>query len=256
MAAIIRSRFAGLRRVLQAILPPIVWRLLTKVNSAALPRYYALNGLDEKLERYLDYEFGYFVELGANDGVAQSNTLFFERQKKWRGVLIEPSLNNFLKCKLVRSAENEFFCAACVPFAYREKFVELLYSNLMTVPSILGGGRISDPAEHARRGEQFLAKHECVVRFGAEARTLTAILTQAGAPKIMDLLSLDVEGAELQVLQGLDHYQYRFKYMLIEYDDCANLKDYLEPYGYRFVAQLSHHDWLFEDAISCDSTVI
>ncbi len=70
----------------------------------------------------------------------------------------------------------------------------------------------------------------------------------------MDLLSLDVEGAELQVLQGLDHQQYRFKYMLIDYDDCAHLKDYLEPYGYRFVAQLSHHDWLFEDAISCEST--
>jgi len=41
-------------------------------------RYFALNDLDKKIERYLDFDNGFFVELGANDGVNQSNTLFFE----------------------------------------------------------------------------------------------------------------------------------------------------------------------------------
>jgi hypothetical protein len=42
-------------------------------------RYYGLNGLDEKLESYVGYDGGFFVEIGANDGVTQSNTLYFEQ---------------------------------------------------------------------------------------------------------------------------------------------------------------------------------
>ena len=53
-------------------------------------RYFSLNSLDKKLEEYLDLDAGYFVELGANDGVNQSNTLYFEKFRGWHGVLIEP----------------------------------------------------------------------------------------------------------------------------------------------------------------------
>ena len=50
--------------------------LLTKIFDL---RYFSINDLDKSLEQYLNFERGYFVELGANDGVNQSNTLFFER---------------------------------------------------------------------------------------------------------------------------------------------------------------------------------
>jgi len=48
-------------------------------------RYFGLNNLDEKLEKYLNFDNGYFVELGANNGVHQSNTLYFEKYRGWRG---------------------------------------------------------------------------------------------------------------------------------------------------------------------------
>src|SRR5262245_53916520 len=49
----------------------------------------ALNDLDRKLARYLDYHDGFFVEAGANDGIRQSNTYWFERFRGWRGILVE-----------------------------------------------------------------------------------------------------------------------------------------------------------------------
>ena len=58
--------------------------------------YVANNSLDKKLQRYIDYYNGYFVELGANDGINQSNTFFFEKKRNWKGVLIEPYKNNYL----------------------------------------------------------------------------------------------------------------------------------------------------------------
>jgi hypothetical protein len=81
-------------------------------------KYFSLNQLDRKLEKYLDYDDGYFVELGANDGVTQSNSLYFEKYRNWRGLLVEPATRNFLKCLKNRSPRDSIYCAACVSFDY------------------------------------------------------------------------------------------------------------------------------------------
>jgi hypothetical protein len=53
-------------------------------------KYYSLNNIDKKMLKYLNFDNGYFIECGANDGIRQSNTLYYEKEKGWRGVLIEP----------------------------------------------------------------------------------------------------------------------------------------------------------------------
>ena len=63
----------------------------TVIRRALRGKYTGLDQLDRKLEKYVDYDYGYFVELGANDGVTQSNSLYFEKYRKWRGLLVEPS---------------------------------------------------------------------------------------------------------------------------------------------------------------------
>ena len=50
----------------------------------------SLNALDDKLAQYLDFNNGYFVEAGANDGFKQSNTFYLENARGWKGALIEP----------------------------------------------------------------------------------------------------------------------------------------------------------------------
>lgn len=95
-------------------------------------KYKSLNQLDRQLEKYVNYDRGYFVELGANDGVSQSNSLYFEKHRGWHGLLVEPSPQNFLKCLKNRSPQNSTFCAACVAFDYKPEFVRMAYSNLMS----------------------------------------------------------------------------------------------------------------------------
>ena len=67
-------------------------------------RFHSLNQIDTEISLLLKNKEGFYIEIGANDGISQSNSLFFERQKKWRGVLVEPSpvtfdflKSNFLK---------------------------------------------------------------------------------------------------------------------------------------------------------------
>lgn len=210
-------------------------------------RYFSLNQLDRKLEAYVNYDNGYFVELGANDGVTQSNSLYFEKHRNWRGLLVEPAPQNFLKCRQNRSSRDSIYCAACVSFDYDQEFVRIAYSNLMSTPVSLESD-IQDPRAHAKLGDQFLSSGETVFEFGAVARTLNSLLVDADAPKVIDFLSLDVEGAELEVLKGVDHQAYRFKYILVECRDFPRLTTYLETQGYRFVEKLSGQDYLFAGA--------
>lgn len=208
-------------------------------------RYYSINQLDRQIEQLLNFDGGYFVELGANDGVTQSNSLYFERRRGWRGLLVEPVPHNFLKCRQNRADRTAVYCAACVPFDYDREFVRLAYANLMSTPLGLDTD-LQDPSAHAASGTKFLPKGQTVVEFGAVAKPLNALLEAADAPLNIDFLSLDVEGAELDVLRGIDHSRYRFRYILTESRDMERISLFLRDYGYRFSRKLSGQDYLFE----------
>tara|TARA_B100000745_G_scaffold300599_1_gene255785 strand:+ start:7739 stop:8335 length:597 start_codon:yes stop_codon:yes gene_type:complete len=186
---------------------------------------------------------GFFVEIGANDGITQSNTYKLERRYGWRGVLIEPTFNNFIQCVENRNKENVFAFCACVSFQYDKELLELTYSNLMTT----GKTSSIQAQKHLQRGERFThpATH---VTLHVPAKTMNQVLIDANAPKHIDLLSLDVEGAELDVLQGIDFSLYTFSYILIECWDLERIRSYLKQYGYAVDTQLGHRDWLFVQA--------
>lgn len=203
-------------------------------------RSFALNDLDLKLEPFCSFRNGFFIEVGANDGVAQSNTLFFEKYKGWKGLLIEAVPELAAKCKINRPrciVEN----CALVSFDFSEADAELRYCNLM---SLVKGALKSEQAEldHVKKGceIQGIASHRLMV----PARTLTSVLEQYKITNI-DLLSLDVEGYELNVLKGIDFEKYRLKLLLIEARFRDEIDLFLRPI-YDPVAELSDHDVLYK----------
>jgi FkbM family methyltransferase len=209
-------------------------------------KYWGLGHLDQDLIKIIGTKRGFFVELGANDGITQSNTKTLEMFHGWSGVLIEPSPSNFTKLAKTRSPRTHFVNAACVSFDFQKPQIELTYSNLMTTP-MEGTSDIENRQSHAESGRRFLGRNERVFTFTATARTLDSILDEARAPKRIELLSLDVEGGELEVLNGLDHKKYRFSWILVESRDELRMSTFLTSRGYKLRSKLTGHDYLFED---------
>jgi len=104
---------------------------------------------------------------------------------------------------------------------------------------------LNDKYAHIRDGEKFLQNSEEVFLFGAVPATLNSLLKKANAPKEIDFLSLDVEGAELEVLKGIDFDEFTFKYMLIEVRDINRVEIFLNNHGYKLEKQFALHDYLF-----------
>ncbi len=202
-------------------------------------------GIDMMLEDILPHRDGFYVELGAHDGGNKSNSYYFEINKGWKGVLIEPTPNLYLTCKKKRGANNVVFCNACVSFDYKEEFVRMKYCDSMTISDNLDLD-IGDHDKFVESGEQFLKEGESPFIFGAKSATLNSLLKEAKAPYLIDFLSLDVEGAELDVLKGLDFNKYNFRYMVIECRDIDKMIAYLAEFNYSLVKKITIRDYLFK----------
>jgi FkbM family methyltransferase len=203
-------------------------------------RYHGLNELDRKLERYLDFDGGVFIEAGANDGINQSNTLYFERHRRWRGLLIEAVPELAQRCRHNRPKAIVESCAL-VPLGRSGERVTMVYSNLMSL--VRGAMKTpEDEARHIATGSalQSITPYEIEVI----GRPLSELLDRNRLTRI-DLLSLDVEGYELRALQGIDFTRHRPHFILVEARYRDEIDAFLRPH-YRVVDELSHHDVLYE----------
>ena len=203
-------------------------------------RSFGLNRMDVKLRPFLDFDAGTFVEAGAFDGVAQSNTMYLERYRGWRGLLIEPVPEHAEACRRNRP-RSHVEEAALVSFDFPDDFVQLRACSLM---SVVRGGMKSEEEEnaHVATASELLRLVPRDVR--ARARPLSAILNQCGITDV-DFLSLDVEGFELSALRGLDLTLHRPALMLIEARYREDIDAYLARADYEPIAQLSELDVLY-----------
>ena len=214
--------------------------------ATAMNTYSHVDNKNKPLDLKLDEIFnekreGVYIELGAYDGLFQSNTAFFEKYRGWRGVLVEPSYNLYLMCKRNRP-QSACFNYACVSEDYKKDYIEGDFLEGDPMMSVDG----------KRRNCNNLTK--------VRALPLEKILDKAVIDREIDFLSLDAEGYEFNILKGLNLKKYRPTHMLIEiYEtDYTTIVDYLKSFNYILHSNFtnynpkdnpqwdgSHQDYLF-----------
>lgn len=196
------------------------WKLSAAQWSQDIFVMYALNSKRE----------GLFLEIGGADGFTHSNTYALEQHLGWQGTLVEPDPDQFTVLQKARK-HNTLINAAISPRGTDE------YFRLRRV------GQLSSLVGH--EGSDMHANTRMASHAFAEVRGIT--LTELLSANAFDYFSLDVEGAELEIMKSVDWSSVRKPHVLtIEHNfrekDRLGLKDLLKAQGY--IEHFENYDWL------------
>jgi FkbM family methyltransferase len=183
---------------------------------------------DEELlvrEFFAGKHAGFFVEVGANHPTEGSQTWHLE-QAGWTGVLVEPQPD--LAALLATARTAQVFAVACTS---PQKAGGPLPLHVDGARSALDRDRMA-PGAHV----------DDVIL--VPTRTLDDVLEEAEAPMPIDLLSVDVEGHEVEVLQGFDFGGWHPRLIMVE-DHVSSLRmhRFLTGRGYRLIRRLGNNGW-------------
>lgn len=203
-------------------------------------RYHSQHGQDRRV--ILDYnrkKNGYFVDIGAYDGVELSNTYILERDYQWTGLCVEA--NTLVYPSLI--ANRTCICSNdCVSTKDGEEV------------SFMEGGICSSAIrnEYAAKLTKYNFRRRLVAGEGRRvlktAYRLETILRKNEVPAVVDYLNLDIDGLEYQILKGFDFSKYRFGMITVEMNnDREALTELLVANGYYFDRRL-RSDLVFKHA--------
>ena len=169
-------------------------------------------------------ENGTFLEAGANDGEFLSNTLYLERFLGWNGVLVEASPRFVREMRWKhRKAWVVQGCVSPKPSFYRATFVE----SLGETERERGTSALSD-THFVLGNRKFSYKVDCY--------PIGTILNAVGIRRL-DLVVLDIQGAELGVLRTFPIHEIPVKIFMIEMEDEVD-----QPHIMRLMRRMGYVD--------------
>lgn len=149
---------------------------------------------------------GFYIEIGAYNGVDLSNTYFFEAVG-WNGLLIEPDPGLYQQCLLSRPNSMVINAAAsdrpgyCIHNRHRQRVAVIQRRS-------------------KSREDRIIAEGGTLNRIQVLCLTLNEILK--GIDQKINFISLDVEGHKFDVLNGFDLAKYRPRVIVIEQSEFGN----------------------------------
>ena len=175
---------------------------------------------------------GFYVEIGASDGIELSNTYLLEKNG-WHGICVEPIPDKFNKLFLNRQR-----CGFSNRAVYHTSNEEVDF-DICNSYSLLSG--ISDSIDTYK---QHVDSNKTTIK--VKTITLEDLLDTLSAPKFIEYLSLDTEGSEYDILRVFDFTKYKFGIIHVEHNYVeprrTQIRSLLEANGYKFIKENNWDD--------------
>jgi FkbM family methyltransferase len=190
--------------------------------------YSQLNQDLNVLKFYNNKKDGYFIEIGASDGMELSNTYLLEKEYNWKGICVEPIPSRYEKLCINRSNSN-----CCNRAVYHTSDMEVTF-DIANEYDLLSGisEKIEDCNEKAKANKTSIT---------VKTITFNDLLAHYNAPNHIDYLSLDTEGSELDILQSVDFNRYTFGLIDVEHNYTeprrTKMRELLTSNGYKYVKE-------------------
>ena len=175
-------------------------------------------------------KIGYFVDIGAHDGVQLSNTKLLEEQG-WVGICAEPNPKTFPA--LCENRKGAFLVNKAV---WHTTGTKMEFAVCDEVPMLSGLTGFA--------ADEYKQVHEASRKVEVTTISFNDLLKQAAAPRFIEYLSIDTEGCEFEILASLDFEKYVFGLIDVEHnyheEKRRSIRDLLEGKGY---ALLRENKW-------------
>lgn len=150
---------------------------------------------------------GIFCEVGAYNGIKGSNTLFFEKYLKWEGVCIEPNPKFYKELCKNRKCITLQYCA------YDED-TEKEFMAISGKGEMLSGINSCYNEYHSNRiSKETIYSSKKVIN--VKCIPLKRIFNDYSL-NVIDYLSIDTEGSELNIIRGIDFNTVHINVICIE----------------------------------------
>jgi FkbM family methyltransferase len=186
---------------------------------------------DEYLENniFLGYKNGFFMDIGSYDGICINNTLYFEKYNNWTGINVEPIKSIYDKLIINRPNNININCAVCntdgtANFIHTDGYTEML-SGLVDTYN----------ARHLNRLEMENTQHNLISNtIVINTKKIETICSEYNV-KHINYLSIDVEGAEFDVIKSINFEKIFIDVIGFEnnYDDMSTeIIEYLKKFNF------------------------
>ena len=186
--------------------------------------YFSQSGQDKCLKNYFFRNFrnGFFVEIGAYDGVIGSNCYFFEKNMNWKGIAIEPSPIYFGKLKNNRNCKC--YNKAISNITGVKEFIEVQAGCTQM------GGLNSEEYKNTLKIFKKDSRTK-INKIHVETSTFQEIVKEN---KFIDYLSIDVEGEETRIIESINFNYFEIKVLSIEnnYPEEKSFYNFLKEKGF------------------------
>lgn len=158
----------------------------------------------DKQDYYLEthvfkgYKNGFFVDVGAHDGISFNNTLYFEKYNNWTGINIEPIKKVYDRLVINRPKSININCAVCNKDGTSNFFSNTGYTEMI---SGLEDHFDSRHLQRLKKENQQMGSTTEIIN--VETKKLETILDSFFI-KHINYLSIDVEGAEFDVIKSIN----------------------------------------------------
>lgn len=220
----------------------------------------------EELKKYLKFRNGFFVEAGAYDGISFSNTLYLEKKLNWKGILIEPTFENYLSC--IKKRKNSIVINSLLTSF--ENYTKKKYAFgdfLLSKTEHAGGGAMSSINNIKFDSSLIFNLKNLYSKIRAKSpiipihTTPLSLIADFYNISNIDFFSLDVEGHEYDVLKGINFKKLYIKYICVEARDFNKnqIFDLLKKNNFKLIQKLTnfskkknpnwsgHQDYLFKN---------
>ena len=200
-----------------------------KVLNPHAKVFYSQHGEDGIILNLIGKKNGFYVDVGCNHPIKESNTFSLYVQQGWLGINIDANDTLTKEFTRTRSADT-VLCNAVSDTEEELNFYEFHCDTISTV---------NKEAVDVRTNVSEIKQVRKV-----QARTLTNILREqiGDENKEIDLLTIDVEGHDMNVLRSLDLTIFRPKLIVIEIEDF----DFANPFKNEVVSYLTGHGYNIE----------